>query len=457
VDSRAARARRDGVLRLLSLALTFADERCAQALADEMLLAAMASFEAGLARASADCGLVPKVHAEKISEVCARAAFDAEALAKSARQAGTLAIPFVKALSEKVAAASPEAARFVHFGATSQDVIETALALCHRRAGERLIELARATGDALTELARRHGETPMLARTLLQPAAPIPFGWKAAMWLSPLARSLPRLREALADACVLQFGGANGTLSAFGQQGNAVAERLAAELQLKRRVTWHSSRDAWARYGAELAILTGISAKIAGDVALLMQAEVGEVAEPAAAGRGGSSSMPHKRNPALSMLALEAAKRAPGLAATLLGELQTEHERGVGQWQSQWLTLRELAGATASATAAIAEVLGGLEVNAVAMRANIDATQGLVFSEALALRTSRKLAERLCVQAVKDGKHLRQVLQADAEAARLLTQAEIEALFEPRALYGAAPAMTREVLSDWAKARESAL
>ena len=435
----------------------FADERCAAALADESLLAAMASFEGALARAGAESGVVPVAHAQTIAQVCAQARFESRALASSARQAGTLAIPFVKALTEKVAAVSAEAARYVHFGATSQDVIDTAVVLCHRTAGKRLLELARETGDAAAELARQHEETPILARTLLQPAAPVSFGWKAAMWLAPLARTLPRLRAAYDDACVLQFGGASGTLSSFGARAANVAEELARELQLARRPTWHSARDGFARYGAELAILTGALAKIAGDVALLMQAELGEVSEPASAGRGGSSSMPHKRNPALSMLALEASRRAPGLAATLLNQLQSEHERGIGQWQSQWLSLRELVGAAASAAAAMREVLAGLEVNAQAMRANIERMQGLVFSEALALRTSRAMTERLIAQAVREKRHLREVARADAEATRLLKPTDIDALFEPAASYGAAPAMMKEVLGDWAKARESAL
>lgn len=420
------------------------------------MLAAMARFEGALARASAHFGVVPASEAEVIAGVCGHAAFDAAALARAAREAGTLAIPFVKALTEQVSAVSPTAARYVHYGATSQDVQDTAVALCHREAGKRLVELARAVGDSLAALAQRHAATPMLARTLLQPAAPMPFGWKAAMWLAPLARSLSGLRRGLADACALQFGGASGTLSAFGEQGEALAERLAHELDLERRVTWHGARDGFARYGAELAILAGVNAKIAGDIALLMQAEVGELAEPAADGRGGSSSMPHKRNPALSMLALEAARRTPGLAATLLNQLPSEHERGVGQWQSQWLTLRELACATASAMAAMSQVLAGLEVNSDAMRANIDATHGLVFSEALALRASRALAERLCAQAVKENKPLRDVVSRDAEAAGLLSPAQIDALFEPAASYGAAAAMMREVLNAWAKARESA-
>jgi len=417
----------------------------------------MARFESALALASAECGVIPPAHAQTIAQVCAQASFDAEALALSARQAGTLAIPFVKALTAKVAAVSPEAARYVHFGATSQDVIDTGVALCHRAAGKRLLDLARETGDAAADLARRHEATPILARTLLQPAAPVPFGWKAAMWLAPLARALPRLRAAQDDACVLQLGGASGSLSAFGARAGDVAERIARELQLGRRPTWHGARDAFARYGAELAVLTGATAKIAGDVALLMQSEVGEVSEPAGEGRGGSSSMPHKRNPALSMLALEAGRRVPGLAATLLNQLQAEHERGIGQWQSQWLTLRELVCAAASAAAAMREVLAGLEVNAQAMRANIERMQGLVFSEALALRTSRALAERLIAQAVREKRHLRDIAKADAEAARMAPAAEIERLFDPAASYGAAPQMTREVLSDWGKARESAL
>jgi 3-carboxy-cis,cis-muconate cycloisomerase len=457
MEHRPPRQERDGVLRLLSLELIFADERCAAALADESVLAAMARFEAALAQASADCGIVPTAHAQAIAQVCAKASFDAKALASSARQAGTLAIPFVKALTQKVAAVSPDAARYVHFGATSQDVLDTAVALCHRAAGKRLLELTRGLGDAAAELAQRHGATPMLARTLLQPAGPVPFGWKAAMWLAPLARTLPRLRAAHDDACVLQFGGASGTLSAFGARAGDIFERVARELQLARRPTWHSARDGFARYGAELAILTGVTAKIAGDVALLMQAEVGELSEPAGAGRGGSSSMPHKRNPALSMLALEAARRVPGLAATLLNQLQAEHERGVGQWQSQWLTLRELVAAAASAVAAMHDVLAGLEVNAQAMRANIERMQGVVFSEVLALRTSRALAERLIEQAVREKRHLRDVARADAEATGLVKPADMDALFEPAASYGVAPAMSREVLSDWAKARESAL
>ena len=324
----------------------------------------MARFEAALARVSA-----PPVHAETIARVCESARFDAAALAREGR-AGTLAIPFVKALTAQVAAASKEAAKHVHAGATSQDVIDTAAVLCLKTACARIETLSIRLGDAAAQLA--HRKIPTAARTLLQPALPITFGWKAAMWLAPVSRSLVALRRATAEACVLQFGGPSGTLSSFGERGANVSAALARELGLgESLVPWHSARDRFARLGAELAILAGAAGKIGRDVALLMQREVGEAAEGAKAGRGGSSSMPHKRNPALSMIALEAAQRAPGLAATLLGQLTPEHERGLGQWQSQWFTLRELACSTASGVAAMADALEGLEVNERAMRANL--------------------------------------------------------------------------------------
>lgn len=373
MERHAAGKQRNGVLRLLSLELIFSDERCAQALSDEQFLGAMARFEAALAVAAAHAGLVPSAHAQTIARVCAGARFDASALARVAREAGTLAIPFVKELTAQVAAVSPEAARHVHAGATSQDVIDSACALRLKAAAERIVELTRHLGDGAARLAERHAGTPTVARTLLQPALPVPFGWKAAVWLSLVARGHQGFCRAAAQACVLQLGGPAGTLSAFGGKGAAVATALSAELALPLApVTWHSARDGFARLGAESAILAGAAAKIARDVSLLMQPEVGEAAEASRPGRGGSSSMPHKRNPALCMLALEAAQRTPALAATLLGELVPEHERGLGQWQSQWFTLRELFNATSSAVAAMAEVLQGLEVDADAMRSNVD-------------------------------------------------------------------------------------
>jgi len=348
----------------------------------------MARFEGALARASAREGLLPAAHAEIISRVCERAQFDAGALVNEGRT-GTLAIPFVKQLTAQVASVSSEAARHVHAGATSQDVIDTGAVLCLKPACARVEQVTACLGDAAAELTRRYSRTPTAARTLLQPALPVTFGWKAAVWLSMIARSLRATRGAAAGALLLQFGGPSGTLSSFGERGPAVMAALAEELDLQAApVPWHSARDRFARLGAEFAILAGVAGKIGRDVSLLMQPEVGEATEGAKAGRGGSSSMPHKRNPALSMLALEAAQRAPGLAATLLAQLTPEHERGLGQWQSQWFTLRELVCATASGTAAMADALESLEVNEKAMLASLESLlpgQRLEFGSAAAM------------------------------------------------------------------------
>lgn len=443
---------------MAGLELIFADEACAEALSDEKLLAAMAGFEAALALASAGAGLVPEAAAQAIARVCAVARFDPGTLARAARRAGTLAIPFVKQLTEQVAAVSPEAARHVHFGATSQDVIDTALVLCLQPAAARILSLVDRLGEAAARLARRHAKTPAVARTLLQPALPIPFGLKAATWLSMLARSAQCFRDAADEARVLQFGGAAGSLSAFGAKAGAVERALATGLGLRVPDTaWHSSRDRLARLGAEAAILGGCAGKIGRDIALLMQPEIGEVSEPSGNDRGGSSSLPHKRNPAGSLLALEAAQRLPGLAATLLTQLTPEHERGLGQWQSQWLSLRELLCAAASGLAAMAEVLEGLQVNATAMRANLERSRGLVFSEAVAIRLSQSLGkaaahaltEKLCANALDLGTTLLEAMRADPEVARAIPAGEMPALFEPANCFGASAKMIERVLERW--------
>jgi 3-carboxy-cis,cis-muconate cycloisomerase len=448
---------------MAGLELTFADEACALALSDEQLLAGMARFEGALALACAKAGLVPAAEAEIIARTCAGARFDPTSLASAARRAGTLAIPFVKQLTEQVAASSPEAARYVHFGATSQDVIDTALVLCLRGAAERILGLARRLGDAAASVAERHAATPMAARTLLQTALPVPFGWKAAVWLSMLCRSMLRFRDASDDACVLQFGGAGGTLSAFGARAIEVERALGEELSLRVPLSsWHSARDGFARLGSEAAILAGAAGKMARDVSLLMQSEVAEVAESAA---GGSSSMPHKRNPSGSVLALEAAQRVPGLAATLLGQLTPEHERGLGQWQSQWLTLRELLCAASSAVASMAEVLEGLKVDTAAMSANLEHSRGLVFSEAVSIRLSaalgkgaaHSLTEKLSATAIKEGKTLLEVLRADPAVAGAIPASELAGLFDPQRGFGAAPEMIGRVLARWRQVRATSL
>jgi 3-carboxy-cis,cis-muconate cycloisomerase len=435
------------------------DPACADALSDARLLAAMARFEGTLAEASVSSGLVPDAAAKVIAQIAASADFDIEAIASAARLSGTLTIPLVKQLTAKVAAKSDEAARYVHFGATSQDAMDTGLALCLIPACDRLLALSKRMGDAAASLAKQHARTPTVSRTLLQPAVPVPFGWKAAVWLSMITRARASFRTVARAASVLQLGGAGGTLSAYGAMGDTIADAMALRLGLARApMTWHSSRDGFARLGAESAILSGTAGKVARDISLLMQPEIGEASEPAGPGRGGSSAMPHKRNPVGCLAALESSQRAPGLVSTLLAQLAPEHERGIGQWQGQWFTLRDLLCSTGGALAAMAEVLEGLTVDERAMRANIDRTRGLVFSENVSLHLSRSLGkqaahaltEKLCETAVHTGKTLAEVLSADP-AGRSMSAKGLDALFDPESCYGSAPAMIERVLAEWSQ------
>ncbi len=448
----------------MSLQHAFWDEACAEEFSDARLLAAMARFEGALAKSSVEAGFVPAAAAEVIDRVAAQAKFDVAAIGKAARGSATLAIPFVKSLTEQVAAASDDAARYVHFGATSQDVVDTGVALCLAPACGRVLSLSRRVGDAAAGLARRHAKTAMVARTLLQPAVPVSFGWKAAVWLSAISHAHAGFSAAASDARILQFGGAGGTLSSYGTHGDAVAAALATALGLARApITWHSARGRFARLGSEAAMLVGAAGKVARDVSLLMQPEIGEVAEPSSAGRGGSSAMPHKRNPVGCVAALEAAQRAPHLAATLLAQLSPEHERGLGHWQGQWFTLRDLLCSAASALAAMAEVLEGLQVDEQAMRANLERSRGLVYSENVALHLARTLGkqaahaltEKLCETAVREGRPLADVVRSNPQAGKAVDEKTLATLFDPQSSFGAAPTMIERALADWSHSLRS--
>lgn len=360
------------------------DAALAPLLSERVTLCNMLRFEAALAQA--EVGLLPPAAAAIIGEVChglierlqhgddlAATKMDVHSIGKRARRASTLAIPFVQDLTACVAAQNSDAAKFVHFGATSQDVVETATILQIREAAAWIDQGLTRCGNFLAALAKRHSTTPMLGRTLLQAATPISFGWKAACWLDQLSRVRSGSRQALEQLCVLQFGGAGGTLATLGDQAQTIAEKLAALLELRRpAISWHSSRDRWARYGGELGITTGAIAKIGYDIALLMQPEIGELAEPHAAGRGASSAMTHKRNPVGAMLMVEASHRANALASALLSQMQSELERGLGQWQGTHFILVDLLEATGSAMQALQEVLANLELHPEIMQRNLD-------------------------------------------------------------------------------------
>ena len=430
-------------------------------LTDRARVQAMLDFEAALARAEADARVIPASAAGPIAAQCSVERFDIAALARAGALAGNLAIPLVAQLTALVASNDAEAARYVHWGATSQDAIDTGLMLQLRQALAQIeAELARLAG-ALCSLADAHRTTPVAGRTWMQQAVPTSFGLKVAGWLAAVDRHRVRLFEVRGRALLLQFGGAAGNLAALGGRGPKVATALARALKLPLPVVpWHTHRDRVAEVATTLGLLTGTLGKIARDVALHMQTELGELRVPAREGRGGSSTMPHKRNPVAAAVVLAAAARVPGLVATMLGAMVQEEERGLGGWHAEWEVLPELVGLAAGALHHLTETVAGLEVDAARMAENLEATRGLVFAEAaqmalaakVGLPEARRLVEEACRRAREDGRHLRDVLTADAEVGRHLAEGELGRLFDARQQLGAAERMIDGVLAAHAAA-----
>jgi 3-carboxy-cis,cis-muconate cycloisomerase len=407
-------------------------------------VAQMLRFEAALARATARAGVAPSEAADAIAECCREELYDVDAIYTEAVIAGTPAIPLVRMLTERV----PEPARgWVHWGATSQDVIDTALVL-QMRDGIALLrdELAGLCANAAA-LAERHRGTLMAGRTLLQQALPITFGLKAARWLALALRQLTALEAVRAGALALQFGGAAGTLASLGDRGADVASHLAEALGLAvPDLPWHTERDRVADIAATLAVTAGAMQKIAGDIVLLAQTEVGEVAEAAAAGKGVSSAMPHKRNPVDAIAAIAAARLAIAIAPVLLSGMAQEHERGAGAWQAEWAAIPELFGYTAGAVSRVRQALGGLEVDVPRMRANLDAAGGTSMSEALASALAVHLGRaeaHAVVRAVsarvaREGGTLRKAALADAQVSAVLSPEQVASATEPANYLGSA-------------------
>lgn len=349
---------------MTTFAAIFAPDDVRAATSDRAWVAAMLDAERALARASAHVGAIPEQAASAIAAACDPSAFDADALAAAGHAVANPAGPLVDALRARV---EGDAAQFVHFGATSQDIVDTAAMLVTRAVVERVVALLDAAADACARLAEEHRDTPMAGRTLLQQAVPTTFGAKAAGWLAGLLAA----RAALAELrCEAQLGGAAGTLAAFGDLGVAVLEAFAAELGLGAPlVPWHTHRRPFAVAATELEGAASACAKIGLDVILLAQTEVAEVAE---APGGGSSTMPHKRNPAQATIARACARIVHANAAVLRSG-EHEHERAAGAWQAEWTALTETLLHAAGAAASIRECLDGLEVFPERMRANMSA------------------------------------------------------------------------------------
>jgi 3-carboxy-cis,cis-muconate cycloisomerase len=424
---------------------------------DRATIQAMLDVEAALARAQAKVGLIPHRAVAAIADACAAELYDIDALGLEAALAGNTAIPLVKALTQAVRGSDEDAARYVHWGATSQDIQDSGLVLQVRAALAPLHTDIQRLEAALAALAARHAADPMPGRTWLQHAAPITFGLKAAGYLSMLRRARRRLREAGEAACVLQFGGAVGALASLGARGIEVSAALAHELDLALpALPWHAARDRLVDLACALGVLTGCLGKMARDVSLLMQTDVGEAFEPAAAGKGGSSTMPHKRNPVGCAVALAAAIRVPPLVATMLAAMPQEHERGLGGWHAEWETLPELFRLTSGALAQMATAFEGLEVDTAAMRADLDQTHGLLMAEAASMALAdhigkaqaHHLVETASRRALADGVSLADALSAMPEATRHLSAQALAHIMQPEAYLGAAAAFIQRALAE---------
>jgi len=433
----------------------FGRDRLQVVFSDIARVQAMLDVEAALAAAEAKAGIIPKIAVKPIAGQCRADKFDLAILARDAAGGGNLAIPLVKHLTAKVAAVNKDAARYVHWGATSQDVTDTGLVL-QLRAAIAIVEadLAR-LAKALAALAKKHKSTVMIGRTLSQQALPITFGFKVAGWLDAIARQQVRLAEIKPRLLVLQFGGAVGTLASLGDAGLEVAEALAQQLKLTLpALPWHAERDRLVEFAGWLGNLTGGLGKIARDISLMMQSEIGEVFEAAGEGKGGSSTMPHKRNPVLCASILAAATRTPGLVATMLAAQVQEHERGLGGWHAEWQTLPELMLTAGGALHLSVGLIEGLEVDAKRMRENLELTNGLVMAEALSMALAQKLGkqeahhlvEAACKLAVKQRKNLREIAGKDRNIAKHLNAKQLNRLFDPANYTGQANALVERVL-----------
>ncbi len=419
----------------------FVPEELRESVSSRAWLTAMLDAERALARAGSLAGVVPAEAAAAIADACDPQSFDAGALAESGRAAGTPVEPLVRALRTAV---GDDAERYVHLGATSQDIVDSAAMLVARRSLELVDgELARVAG-ACAALARSHRTTPMAARTLLQQAVPTTFGLKAAGWLVAILDARDRLLSIRANGLAAQLGGAAGTLAALGPEGIRIVELFAAELGLAvPTVPWHTNRVRVAELGAALGIAAGAAAKIGLDIVLLAQTEVGEVSESAG---GSSSTMPQKRNPVGAMRTRACARLAAGNASVLVGALEQEQERAAGAWQAEWDALSGALAHTGGAASALADALAGLKVNPARMRANLDLTGGLIVAErvvfALSERLGRQAAHDVVAAAavpVVTGGSFRNALLADVRVD--LTAAELDTLLDPVTYVGSAEAL----------------
>ena len=436
----------------------FVPDEIREAVGGHAWLQAMLDAEAALAVAEARAGLIPTEAAEAIAGCCDAARFDPEEIGYEGRATGNPVPPLVKALTR---ALPDDAARHVHKGATSQDITDTAAMLIARRALDLILSEVDGIAAACARLADDHRETVMPGRTLLQQALPTTFGLKAAGWLVAVLEARKRLLAARESGLAAQLGGAAGTLASLGPEGIRVLEEYARELGLAEPVVpWHTARLRIAEVGSILALAAGVVHKLALDVVLMTQTEVAEVAEPSEGERGGSSTLPHKRNPVGSVLAAACARRVPPLAQTLQAAMAQEHERAAGgAWHAEWEALSDALALTGGAAAAMREVVEGLHVRPERMHENLDATDGLLLAENVttfaAERLGRLEAHELVQAAARrtadDGKPFRDELLTEPDLREVLSAEEIDAALDPGRYLGSAGAFVDRALEFYRK------
>jgi 3-carboxy-cis,cis-muconate cycloisomerase len=414
---------------------------------DDATLQRMLDFEAALARAETKNQLIPEGAAKSIEAHCKAARLDRAKLAEAAALAGNLAIPLIKQLTALVGQDDKEAARYVHWGSTSQDVIDTARILQLRDALDLVAKDLAALADTFSQVAHKHRSTIVTARTWMQHALPTTLGVKVAGWLDAIDRHRERLHQVQKRCLALQFGGAVGTLAALETRGPDVAKDLAAEMGLSLpTLPWHSHRDRMAEVATTLGLCVGTLGKIAKDISLHTQTEIAEIFEPFGDGRGGSSTMPHKQNPVTSAVVLAAAARIPGLVAAMLSAEIQEDERGLGGWHAEWETLPEIVRLTAGALHHLVEIAPHIKIDQDRMRLNLDATRGLIFAEAVTMELGGKIgraqAHEILEAATREAQNkkmpLRDVLLRDSRVTAHLSVADLDRLFNPQNYLGAA-------------------
>ena len=420
----------------------------------------MLDAELALAAAQARVGLIPAEEAEAIAGCCDVDRFDVAEIGHSGRAAGNPVPPLVKALTAAVFEVSEDAARHVHRGATSQDIIDTAAMLVSRRALGLILAELDGLAAACASLADEHRRTLMVGRTLMQQALPTTFGLKAAGWLVSVIEARRRLRMVREEGLTAQLGGAAGTLASLGSSGIEVLRAFADELDLAEPIVpWHTARFRVADLGSALSLAAGTAHKISLDVILMSQTEVGEVAEPSGGGRGGSSTLPHKRNPVGSVITVACARRVYPLVATLQSAMAQEHERAAGAWHSEWHALGEALALTGGAVVSMRQTLKGIEVHTERMKENLGITDGLILTERVTTVAAEKigrleaheLVQAASHRAVESGRSLREELADEPGLRDALSEEDMDTALDPAGYLGSADAFVDRALELYRK------